>query len=108
MMLNDYFAPTLYQALLAEVNWNLEMEYVSKNLLFILIRLLGKNEKNNIQDGLIISVWGFSDSIPKLLVKIAELISNYEPSESGFNAMRELLVQPMVIFFYKFHNILVE
>ena len=45
MMLNDYFAPTLYQALLAEVNWNLEMEYVSNNLLFILIRLLGKNEK---------------------------------------------------------------
>lgn len=30
MMLNDYFAPTLYQALLAEVNWNLEMEYVSR------------------------------------------------------------------------------
>ena len=46
-MLNDYFAPTLYQALLAEVNWNLEMEYVSKNLLFILIRLLGKNEKKH-------------------------------------------------------------
>ena len=45
MMLNDYFAPTLYQALLAEVNWNLEMEYVSKNLIFTLIRLLGKNEK---------------------------------------------------------------
>ena len=104
-MLNDYFAPTLYQALLAEVNWNLEMEYVSKNLLFILIRLLGKNEKN-IQDGLIISVWGFSDSIPKLLVKIAELISNYEPSESGFNAMRELLVQPMVIFFVILHKLL--
>ena len=60
--------------------------------------------KKNIQDGLIISVWGFSDSIPKLLVKIAELISNYEPSESGFNAMRELLVQPMVIFFDKLHN----
>ena len=45
------------------------------------------------QDGLIISVWGFSDSIPKLLQKIAELISSYEPTEERFNAMRELLVQ---------------
>ena len=42
-MLNDYFAPYLYQALLAENYWQLRLE----------------------PDGLILSMWGFSDSIPK-------------------------------------------
>ena len=38
-------------------------------------------------------MWGFSDSIPKLLGEIAELISFYKPTEERFNAMRELLAR---------------
>ena len=53
-MLNDYFAPYLYQALLAENYWQLRLD----------------------PDGLILSMWGFSDSIPKgkLLTKIQTLV----------------------------------
>ena len=32
MMLNDYFAPKLYQAKLAEVNWKLQMKNVSERI----------------------------------------------------------------------------
>ena len=75
-MLNDYFAPYLYQALLAENYWQLRLD----------------------PDGLILSMWGFSDSIPKgkfifeiNLIKIyytsivanrmAELIADFEPDQ---------------------------
>ena len=42
-MLNDYFAPYLYQAQLAECYWKIRLE----------------------SDGLFLSMSGFSDSIPK-------------------------------------------
>ena len=53
-MLNDYFAPYLYQALLAENYWQLRLD----------------------PDGLILSMWGFSDSIPKgkFLTEIQTLV----------------------------------
>ena len=79
-MLNDYFAPYLYQALLAENYWQLRLD----------------------PDGLILSMWGFSDSIPKgkllteiqtlvLLVyycsivanRMAELIADFEPDQGN-------------------------
>jgi secreted Zn-dependent insulinase-like peptidase len=41
----------------------------------------------------LISVWGFSDSIPKLLSRLAELISSYEPTEEKFENMRDLSIQ---------------
>ena len=30
-------------------------------------------------DGLVLSMWGFSDSIPKVANRMAELIADYEP-----------------------------
>ena len=75
MMLNDYFAPTLYQALLAEVNWNLEMEYVSNNLLFILIRLLGKNEKTTFRMALLYRSGVLATRYPNFWSK---LLSSYQ------------------------------
>ena len=88
-LLNDYFAPYLYQDRHQFVNYSrtdsLRMILYefdkSEPFRWEIKALLAENfwQLRVEPDGLVLSMWGFSDSIPKVANRMAELIADYEP-----------------------------
>jgi len=74
-MLMDQFPPFLYPATLAGIIWHLEFEYRPYDA------------------GIVITVFGYSDSIPHVMNKIAELIESFEPTPTRFEQLKERMIK---------------